>query len=558
MKGNSARTLWERLRDRTRTATGGPSRAARGPDDARPTATDWPDDPRLRAFAGELVQLQQVLRIPGISVAVAEGDEVLWASGLGWADVVARTPATPATAYHLGSITKTFTAALAAQLSHAGKLDLDVNAGDIAPMSLGATATVRQFLAHRVLDPGHFSYSGSLFDQLTPVIEAAAGAPFTAVLEAGVFGPAGMIDTAPTHDPDRYEVCARLARPYLAEADRAVATEVPKGKPASAATGVISTAADLVAFSRALDGGALVPAAAQRELFTPAPDRRGRPFPYGLGWFVQEFDRLALHWHYGQLDAYSSLLLRVPARRMTFVLLANSAQSAGPFGLVHGNVMRSPFACAFARHFLATDPEQGVLAAADGAVDWLARWPARHLDRLAPGAPGWDEVIARALVGREAGDRRLSDDLFVRVVDEQEPPHERPDPGMLFFLARSRTPALHARAEAIAAAILSEAPGDVRTLFDLAISRLNSRRLPEAFELLERIIRDGQDRDRAIICRSRCVYAEFIAGRAPDLARQHLEAVLASGVESPEVIALAERLLARLSSRGAQTTSPRR
>ena len=54
--------------------------------------------------------------IGGITAAVVVGDRILWAEGFGFADRGARTPAGIETIYRIGSISKTFTAVLLAQL----------------------------------------------------------------------------------------------------------------------------------------------------------------------------------------------------------------------------------------------------------------------------------------------------------------------------------------------------------------------------------------------------------------------------------------------------------
>ena len=46
--------------------------------------------------------------------------------------------------------------------------------------------------------------------------------------------------------------------------------------------------------------------------------------PVGLGWFVQETRGHRLVWHYGHGLESSSLIVKIPERRVTFVVLANS------------------------------------------------------------------------------------------------------------------------------------------------------------------------------------------------------------------------------------------
>src|SRR5262249_12378271 len=70
--------------------------------------------------------------------------------------------------------------------------------------------------------------------------------------------------------------------------------------------------------------------------------------PMGLGWFVQYYKGERVVWHFGNVpNAYSSLILKLPARNMTFILLANSDGLSSPFDLAQGDVTRSLFASLF-------------------------------------------------------------------------------------------------------------------------------------------------------------------------------------------------------------------
>ena len=59
----------------------------------------------------------------GLSAEVSRGSKLEWAGGFGLADIADKVPATAQTVYQIGSITKTFTAALVMQLVQAHKLE---------------------------------------------------------------------------------------------------------------------------------------------------------------------------------------------------------------------------------------------------------------------------------------------------------------------------------------------------------------------------------------------------------------------------------------------------
>jgi len=70
----------------------------------------------LASFEVELEVLRQELKIPGLSAAVVKDGQLVWARGLGFADVENRIPATPETPYYLASVTKPFAALVVMQL----------------------------------------------------------------------------------------------------------------------------------------------------------------------------------------------------------------------------------------------------------------------------------------------------------------------------------------------------------------------------------------------------------------------------------------------------------
>ena len=64
-------------------------------------------------------------------------------------------------------------------------------------------------------------------------------------------------------------------------------------------------------------------------------------------------------WHNGYLpDRYSALVLKVPDRGLTLILLANSDALSSPFRLAEADIRTSPFGCAFLRSFV-FDHESG-------------------------------------------------------------------------------------------------------------------------------------------------------------------------------------------------------
>src|SRR5687768_10549427 len=93
------------------------------------TAQDLKQHPRvvdaLRLAEVWLEAQRDYEQIPGISAAIVHDQTVVWSGGFGFADLSAKTPATPQTMYSICSISKLFTSIAVMQLRDAGKLRLD-------------------------------------------------------------------------------------------------------------------------------------------------------------------------------------------------------------------------------------------------------------------------------------------------------------------------------------------------------------------------------------------------------------------------------------------------
>jgi CubicO group peptidase (beta-lactamase class C family) len=78
----------------------------------------------------------------------------------------------------------------------------------------------------------------------------------------------------------------------------------------------------------------------------------GKTLPYGLGWFVQEIEGVKINWHYGYWIGMSSLIIRVPDKKISFVLMANSDMLSAPYPLGSGDLSRSPYAMEFLKSYV--------------------------------------------------------------------------------------------------------------------------------------------------------------------------------------------------------------
>ena len=88
--------------------------------------------------------------LPGLSVAVGAGGEIVWAEGFGWADVQTRAPVTPNTRFSIGTASTVLTSAAVGVLLERGRLALDDEIQTHVPQfpKKQWSVTVRQLMAH--------------------------------------------------------------------------------------------------------------------------------------------------------------------------------------------------------------------------------------------------------------------------------------------------------------------------------------------------------------------------------------------------------------------------
>ena len=301
------------------------------------------------AFVQRLDSLREDANIPGLSVAVVKDHEIVLATGLGYAVVEDGIPATAETAYDIASVAKPLSAVVALRLVDAGVLDLDRPLVDYSQWPDFCTEfsrqssvfaqelccrlpghTLRHLLSHTATrTPGtRFSYNPILYSWASRPIMAAADAPFSALVERYVFIPADMKMSARKHRdlPLRENLAQRLATPYRIDNSGAIlpaSARRPQGD--GAGGGVVTTVLDLAKFDIALDQGVLISAESRAEMMAPTRAINGEVLPYGLGWYVQEYEDHTLVWHSGWWeDAYSALYLKIPTLNLSLILLANS------------------------------------------------------------------------------------------------------------------------------------------------------------------------------------------------------------------------------------------
>ncbi|OJJ16128.1 hypothetical protein BKI52_35770 [marine bacterium AO1-C] len=311
-----------------------------------------------------LENYRKSLKIPGLAIGVVQNGQLIWSKGLGYADLKRGIRVKPSTIFHIASLTKTFTAALLLKLEQAGKLSLtdSLKKYGIKESKL-KNLQIRHVLSH-VSDsdpPGNaYKYNSPRFELLGKVLKKATGKSFAQLVTQYITNPLKMTNTAPNINSRKdflaskrnwYVFTQNLAKPYRLK--NGVPTQFIYSHRFNTAVGMMSNIPDLLKYANALDGDTFLSKPLKQKLFQPWITPTNDTLPYAKGWFAQCYKGVQTYWHYGYGRSCSSLIVRIPEKKLTVLVLANADLLSEPFsaGLgVYGDLISSPVANIFLRH----------------------------------------------------------------------------------------------------------------------------------------------------------------------------------------------------------------
>ena len=200
-----------------------------------PSAVQSEPSPQWAAAVGRARQIVRTVvseqNLPGLSVAVGAGGDIVWAEGFGWADVETRAPVTPETRFRMGTASTALTTAAVGVLLEKDRIRLDEEIQAYLPQfpKKQWPVTLRQLMGNVsgvgiaetndwrlsrerceraadalpiVADGPLLFQPGTQFQQsprgwvlVSAAVEAAAEQPFLAFMRDQVFQPLGMANT---------------------------------------------------------------------------------------------------------------------------------------------------------------------------------------------------------------------------------------------------------------------------------------------------------------------------------------------------------------------------
>ncbi len=311
------------------------------------------------------------LNIPGVSLAIVEGDQIVHQRGFGQARQGNGAP-TPQTPFFIGSLTKSMTALAVMQLVEAGKVELDSPVQNYLPWfrvadpQASARMTVRNLLnqtsglptssgeiqmadfddspdaaerqarelstvalSHTV--GSTFEYSNANYNLLGLIIEAASGETYADYIQKHIFIPLDMRHSYTSPSAVKMNSLAEGHRYWFTIPFISPNTPVPGGS--LAAGQIISCSEDVSHYMIALlngghyGGAQILSKKGIAEMQTGAAEdivmgiSMGK---YGMGWFVDESGRNKLIWHSGTTPDFGGFIALLPGQKKGLLLLFNA------------------------------------------------------------------------------------------------------------------------------------------------------------------------------------------------------------------------------------------
>jgi CubicO group peptidase (beta-lactamase class C family) len=339
-------------------------------------------------------------KLPGASLAIARGDEVVYANGFGSRDLAENRPATGDTLYGIGSITKSFAALAVLQLHEAGELDVNDPATDYLEIDLPEEIEIHHLLTHSsglpslgvsealivrqagiaelglplgdredfhahvegglgeiAADPGErFMYCNTGYTLLGEAIEGITGQSFGEYVEAEILTPLGMERS--TFDGEAYAADDDSATPYWmgGEGEEGTGsdgfgdgnggnaapepTELPVRDLSKAPGGLKSSVRELARYLACQRNGGELD---DTRLASPAAFEQMHAGhvetdsgPYGYGWRRHEVADETVVGHGGSIGVSTAFAGFTPGDEWSVVVLCNGAADPGPKSVALG------------------------------------------------------------------------------------------------------------------------------------------------------------------------------------------------------------------------------
>ena len=308
--------------------------------------------------------------LPAVSIALVDGQKIVWSKGFGFADPKAKVPATAETVYRVGSVSKLFTDIAIMQLSEQGKLDIDAPVTrylpDFRPRNpFDKPITLRQLMSHRsglvreppvgsYFDPTEPSlaktiaslndtglvyapesrtkYSNAAIATVGYVLEKTQGQPFAKYLKRAVLDPLGLENTSFEPTP---QITKKLATANMWTVDGREFPAPTFELGIAPAGSMYTTVKDMGHFMSALFAGGrgaegpMLKQATLDQMWTPQYANEGQTTGFGLGFGISDMDGHRRIGHGGAIYGFATQLSFLPEEKIGVVVVTTKDVANG-------------------------------------------------------------------------------------------------------------------------------------------------------------------------------------------------------------------------------------
>jgi len=322
-------------------------------------------------------QQMKKAKVVGLSIALVDDQEIIWAEGFGWADQKNKVPATAETVYRVGSISKLFTDTAVMQLAEQKRIDIDQplqtylpefsiktrfpeagpitprtimthhsglpgdrGQGFIAPNPVSLAELVEEIKDEYAAFPPNLvmSYSNLGIALLGRMVEKVSGQDFAAYAKNNILQPLGMKHSSFRLDP---EVQSLLSKGNVKgkEIEKMPIRDYPAGSLYSSVSDLSRLMEMVFADGKSGDGRILRPETLAEMLRVQNGEAPlDLDWTMGLGWWRTELvggmhplayaGRVAQHG--GDIFCFHSMLVALLDHKLGVVVLANSGAGELP------------------------------------------------------------------------------------------------------------------------------------------------------------------------------------------------------------------------------------
>lgn len=329
-------------------------------------AASMHSEPDFAAVDAYVEAQMKMLKIPGLALAIVQGDQVIYAKGYGQAQPDG-TPVTAQTPFMIGSTTKSVTALAVMQLVEAGKIELDAPVQRYIPwfrvadeaasaqitvkhlltqssgfseaaghVELAASDTSEQAIENSVRAvkevtlvraPGAaHEYSNLNYTILGLVVQMVAGQSYESYIQEHIFDPLAM-----RHSYTSLDEATRngMSTGYETFFGLPIANVVPFNRGNIACGDLIASAEDMAHYLIAqlnegsYGNGRVISPQGTDTMHQPLVSAGVPGYAYGMGWYVSAVNDVPAVWHDGDNANFSANLTMVPQEKLGIVVLAN-------------------------------------------------------------------------------------------------------------------------------------------------------------------------------------------------------------------------------------------